>query len=263
MLLDQVWDLGDVRAIHRREVVAVVDVEPAGRDLQHLGEEIAVRPAAVQVVLSGAEVVQAGGDAALRCGAALAHRVLFERRIDAGVHVRVDHARKREPAFAVVDRLRFRGGRLVPTLANFSPVMAMSRVLDRARVRPHHAHVLDQEVVRHFSRFSRCGSRPPSRTISMRCGGMGSKARSLDRVVRSNTSFVESRCSRRSPSRIRFASAADQRRQAEVERVAVEQAGEGLGDERRDAEMLERRGRLLARGAAAEIAAGDDEVARF
>src|SRR2546426_413033 len=40
---------------------------------------------------------------------------------------------------------------------------------------------------------------------------------------------------------------ADESRQAEVEGVAVEKPGEGFGEERRDAEMLERRGRLLAR----------------
>src|SRR5882762_10074269 len=54
---------------------------------------------------------------------------------------------------------------------------------------------------------------------------------------------------------------ADQRRQAEVDRVAVEQTRVRLGDERCDAQVLERFGRLLARGASAEVAAGDDDVA--
>src|SRR5262249_10544905 len=57
--------------------------------------------------------------------------------------------------------------------------------------------------------------------------------------------------------------AAHYRGQAEVERVAVEEAGERLGDQRRHAEVLERGGRLLARGAGAEGAAADHDVARL
>src|SRR5437867_12182514 len=53
---------------------------------------------------------------------------------------------------------------------------------------------------------------------------------------------------------------ADESRQAEVEGVAVEKPGEGFGEERRDAEMPERRGRLLARGAGAEISSRHDDV---
>ena len=37
------------------------------------------------------------------------------------------------------------------------PLMAMSRVLDRVGARPHDAHVLDQEVVRHFIRLLEVG----------------------------------------------------------------------------------------------------------
>src|SRR5215472_11754900 len=54
---------------------------------------------------------------------------------------------------------------------------------------------------------------------------------------------------------------AHQRRQAEVDRVPVEEAGERLGYQRGDAEVLQRLGRLLARRAGAEVAPGDDDVA--
>src|SRR5687767_10654398 len=54
---------------------------------------------------------------------------------------------------------------------------------------------------------------------------------------------------------------ADERRQAEVERVAVEQAGERFGDQRSHPEVLQRRRRLLARGARAKVAAGDHNIA--
>src|SRR3954470_4972633 len=53
------------------------------------------------------------------------------------------------------------------------------------------------------------------------------------------------------------------RRQAEVEGIAVEEPGEGLGHQRRDAEVLERRRRLLARGTGAEVAAADHDVSRL
>src|SRR5687767_15214892 len=85
----------------------VVDLEAAFAGLEHLRKEIAVRPAAVQVVLAGTEVVQARGHAALRGCTAFAYRVFLQRRVDPGVHVRIDHTGKRQPATAVVDRLCF------------------------------------------------------------------------------------------------------------------------------------------------------------
>src|SRR5438093_1883487 len=54
---------------------------------------------------------------------------------------------------------------------------------------------------------------------------------------------------------------ADKRREAEIDRIAVEEACVRFGDERGDAEMLERPGRLLARRTGAEVAAGDDDIA--
>src|SRR4051812_11234266 len=52
-------------------------------------------------------------------------------------------------------------------------------------------------------------------------------------------------------------------RQAKIDGVAVEQAGERLGDQSGYAQMLERFGRLLARGAGAEVAACDEDVSRL
>src|SRR6266404_2433380 len=53
---------------------------------------------------------------------------------------------------------------------------------------------------------------------------------------------------------------ADKRRQAKVDGVAVEKARVGLGNERRDTQLFERLGRLLARGTGAEVAPGDHDV---
>ncbi len=156
-------------AIHRREVEAVVDVELSFRDLQHLGEEFGVRPALVQVVLAAAEVVEAGGDAALRRGAALADRILRERRVDAGVHVRVDHAGEGKQALAIVDSLCFFNRDIFFDKRELSAGDGDVALDDLANIGPDDPDVLDDEVVAHFfNRFSRWGSRPPSRTICMR-----------------------------------------------------------------------------------------------
>ena len=53
-----------------------------------------------------------------------------------------------------------------------------------------------------------------------------------------------------------------QGRQAEIEGVAVEKAGERGRDHRGDAEVAQRLRGLLARGAGAEVASADDHVAR-
>src|SRR5438105_12450200 len=52
-----------------------------------------------------------------------------------------------------------------------------------------------------------------------------------------------------------------ERWQAEVDSVAIEKAGERRRDQCGDAEVLERFGCLLSRGARAEVAPGDDNVA--
>jgi hypothetical protein len=52
-----------------------------------------------------------------------------------------------------------------------------------------------------------------------------------------------------------------ERRQAQVDGVAVKEAGEGARQHRGNAEVLQRLRRLLARGTAAEVASGDDDVA--
>ena len=61
--LDQFRDFLDVGRVHRRQVKAVIDMEAVFGRLKHLGVELFVRPALVQVVLAGAKVVQAAGDA--------------------------------------------------------------------------------------------------------------------------------------------------------------------------------------------------------
>ena len=166
MLLDQVFDFGNLRAIHRREVVPVVDVKAPLGKLQHFREERRVGAAAVEVILAAAEVVEAGGHAALGRGPALAHRIVGERGVDAGVHVRVDDARKREVALAVVDRFRLTRGKTRVKLGELAAGDGDVNVLDRLGVRPHYAHVLDEEVVL-LTRFGQ-GASPGGRATRRR-----------------------------------------------------------------------------------------------
>jgi hypothetical protein len=52
----------------------------------------------------------------------------------------------------------------------------------------------------------------------------------------------------------------DDRQNAVLEAVVVEDVGEAGGDHAADAEIEQRPGRVLARGAAAEIVAGDEDL---
>src|SRR5882724_11762375 len=147
-------------------MIAVVDVEAPGGKLQYLGKELPVRPALVEVVLAAAEIIEAGSHAALRRGATLAYGILGERRVNAGMHMGVDHPGEGEPALAVIDGFRFSSRNIFFDLREFLALDADVRCRGGILVRPHHAHVLYEEVVLH--RFARCARSPPSRTICMR-----------------------------------------------------------------------------------------------
>ena len=147
VLLDQHRDLVDVPAVHRREVVRVVDVEAPLRDLEHLGVEIGVGAALVQVVLARAEVVDARGDSALCSCTALGHRVFRERRIDASVHVRIDEAGERQQPLAVDDLARLLGRNFPRHPGELAVLDADVRFLHRSLVRADEADILDQQVV--------------------------------------------------------------------------------------------------------------------
>ena len=56
---DQIFHLVDVAGFDRREVKAVVDPEIALRLLVDLRHELAIRAAAIEIIVPGAQVVQA------------------------------------------------------------------------------------------------------------------------------------------------------------------------------------------------------------
>ena len=138
----------DVLRLDRRDVEAVVDPVVPLREPEQLGHELAIRAAAVQVVLTRAGIREARGHAAHRRGLALAHRVLGHRPVDADVHVRVHEARKREPVLPVHDLVRLLRPEVRREPRELAVLDADVEQVDRGPVRPDDADVLDDEVER-------------------------------------------------------------------------------------------------------------------
>ncbi len=135
-----------VRGGDGRQVIGVVAVKAPLGDPQHLGKEVGVGAAAVEVVLARAEVVQHRGHTPRDGGAALGERVLGEGSVDAGVGVGVDDARKPQSVARVVHLARLGGGDLGRDARVAAVLDAQVQALHAGRVRAHHAHVLDEQV---------------------------------------------------------------------------------------------------------------------
>ena len=101
MVEDEMFHFVDMPGLDRRDVIAVIDPESSLGLLEHFRHEIAVRAAAVEVIMARAYVVQARRHAAHRRGLALRNRVVGERRINADMHVGVDAAGKSEKILGV------------------------------------------------------------------------------------------------------------------------------------------------------------------
>ena len=148
MLGGEIVHLAEMPAFDRRDVIAVIDPEAALRQLAHLGHDFAIRAAAIEIIGSGADVIEARSDAAHGSGFAFAHRVLGQRPVDADMHVRIDAARKGELALGVEHFIGVFG-------ADFRRQTGHLAVLDRnieavhtGCVRTHHARILDDEIER-------------------------------------------------------------------------------------------------------------------
>src|SRR5262245_28511271 len=116
------------------------------------------------------------------------------------MHVRVDDTGEGEEALAVVSPSRLAHG---GELAVGNTDIALDHF---THIGADDTDVLDDEVVGHFfRRFSRWGRRPPSRTICMRWGGIGSQSSTSPLVWFVILPFSKSML-RLSPGRIRFAS---------------------------------------------------------
>ena len=59
MFRDQIFHFIDMRRFDRRKMKAVIDPKVSLRLLVHLGHELAVRAAAIEIVVSRAQVIQA------------------------------------------------------------------------------------------------------------------------------------------------------------------------------------------------------------
>ena len=105
MVDDQMLHLIDVSGLNRRDLIAVIDPEAALRLPEHFGHKIAVRAAAVEVIVTGPDVIEARRDAAHGRGLAFGDGILRQRRVDADMHVGVDATRKRQTILGVEDFL--------------------------------------------------------------------------------------------------------------------------------------------------------------
>ena len=162
-LFNQLGNFLDVRAVHGCQVKTIVHMKAPFRELEHLGIELLVGPALVQVVLASAKVVQAGRHPAHGRRLAFTDGVLLQRCINAAVHVRIHHARKGQPAVAVV-RL-FGQGYIYRRrhFGNFAVVDGNVGRVHHVAMRTDHTHVLDQQVVKGFA-----GSRAHGVFLEMR-----------------------------------------------------------------------------------------------
>src|SRR5690606_6574715 len=96
-------------------------------------------------------------------GAALAERVLGERRIDAAVHVRIDEAGERKAVAPVDYRRRIARADLFRDPGKLAVFDRDIHRLHGGTLRAHHAHVPDQKVV--FLRGVRHGLGSTGKTL--------------------------------------------------------------------------------------------------
>src|SRR5580692_9680675 len=96
--------------------------------------------------MTGADVIQARGDAAHRGSLAFGNRVFGQRRIDADMHVRVDAAGKGEMVLAVKDLLRVPGRELGRETADLAALDADVETIDGGLVGTNDADILDDEI---------------------------------------------------------------------------------------------------------------------
>ena len=138
----------EVEALDGRQVVGVIAPVPVLGGLQDVGEEVAPRAAAVQVVLAGPEIGQHRGHAAHRGGFRFGHGIVGQWRIDADVRVGVHEARKGEEAPAVEDFARVARRDLRCHEREAAVLDAEVEALDRELPRPHDADVLHDQIER-------------------------------------------------------------------------------------------------------------------
>src|SRR5580692_11772700 len=96
--------------------------------------------------MTGADVIQARGDAAHRGSLAFRNRVFGQRRIDADMHVRVDAAGKGQIVLAVENLLRLLYRKLGRETADLAALDADVEAIDGSLFGTHDASVLDDDI---------------------------------------------------------------------------------------------------------------------
>ena len=125
---------------------AIIDPKPSLRLPEDLGHEFAIGATTVEIVMAGAQVVQARGDASHCRGLALGKRVLGERRVDADMHVRIDATWKCETIFGVEHILGLLGLNFRRKSDNLSILDRDIETIDRRLVRANDASILDDGI---------------------------------------------------------------------------------------------------------------------
>ena len=161
----EVLHLAEMPAFDRRHVIAVVHPETSLRQLAHFGHDFAVRAAAVEIILTGADIIEARGDTAHRGGLAFADRILGKRPIDADMHVRVDAAGEGQQPFGVEYLAGILGADFRCQPRHLAVLDGDVEAVHPGLVRAHHARVLDDEIkTLHcgFLAFHRFGDSSPT-----------------------------------------------------------------------------------------------------
>src|SRR5581483_1765169 len=139
VIANKVLHLIDMRRFDRRNVIAVIDPEAPARLLEHFGHEIVIGAAAVQIIMAGPYVDEAGRDTAHGRGLALRSSVFSERRIDADMQMGVYTAREREMVFAVKNLNGLIDRDIGGKPADLAILDGDVETVDRGFLRPHNA----------------------------------------------------------------------------------------------------------------------------
>src|SRR5262245_17438507 len=93
---DEILHLVDVAGFNRRDMKAVVDPEASIGLLEHFGHELSIGPAPIEIVVSGAQIVEARGNPSHCRSLALGNRILGQWSVYSDVDMGIEADGKSE-----------------------------------------------------------------------------------------------------------------------------------------------------------------------
>ena len=145
---DEILHLVDVAGFNRRDMKAVVDPEVFIGLPEHFGHELTIGAATIEVVMSGAQIVEARGNPSHCRSLALGNRILGQWSVYSDVHMSIDAARKRETIPSIKNLPGLLGLNLGSEPRDLSVLDRNIETIDRCLVRPNHAGILDDGIER-------------------------------------------------------------------------------------------------------------------